>query len=254
MAPLEVGGLKVLDIRARNEAIELMWIKRYLNFSSSRPLWAKVLDAIIASSTPKTESVIPHEIRKNIFLQTWKTSKGREKKVNPIIRRMLETAQKYNVRLEGIKLSNEVLNAMPIWLHAKANKIAQRLAICPMAKCLIERRNIRTVGDAINLAKASENFDEEEHTHSSECECRTCMDMETEISCMSPAHCVRLAQLMIKTLPPKWSPSDDIIEDNNIMPTKENETEATKILEEENPVALKKEQCWTPFDRNLITA
>jgi hypothetical protein len=59
LAPTEAGGLKVLDVRARNEAIELMWIKRYLDFSTSQPLWAKVLDTVLASSTPKTENVIP---------------------------------------------------------------------------------------------------------------------------------------------------------------------------------------------------
>ena len=35
---MEEGGLKMLDIKARNEAIELMWLKAYLNFSPSRHL------------------------------------------------------------------------------------------------------------------------------------------------------------------------------------------------------------------------
>jgi ribonuclease HI len=254
LAPTETGGLKVLDVRARNEAIELMWIKRYLDFSALRPLWAKVLDAILASSTPKTENIIPQEIMRNVFLQTWKTSTGRQKKVIPTIRRMLEAAKKYNVRLEGIQFANEALNAMPIWLHAKANNIARQLATCPTAKCLIERHNIRTVGDTIHLTKLSENFDEEKHTHSSECECEACMNMETATGCMSPALCIRLAQLMIKTLPPKWTPRDKPTENSIIMPTEENEAEAARTLEEEGQVDPQKEESWTPFDRELITA
>jgi ribonuclease HI len=167
---------------------------------------------------------------------------------------MLEAAKKYNVRLEGIQLANEVLIAMPIWLHAKANNIARRLATCTTAKCLIERHHIRTVEDTIHLAKLSENFDEEKHTHSTECECEACMDIEITTGCMSPVLCVRLAQLMIKTLPPKWTPSDNPTNNSKIMPTKENEAEAERILEEEDQLAPQKEESWTPFDRELITA
>ena len=34
---VEEGGLNLLNIRARNEAIEIIWLKTYLNMSSSRP-------------------------------------------------------------------------------------------------------------------------------------------------------------------------------------------------------------------------
>ena len=41
--PLNEGGLNLLDIRARNEAIELVWLRDYLNLSPSRQTWAKVM-------------------------------------------------------------------------------------------------------------------------------------------------------------------------------------------------------------------
>ncbi|EIW52959.1 uncharacterized protein TRAVEDRAFT_40509 [Trametes versicolor FP-101664 SS1] len=38
--PVEEGGLGVLDVEARNEAIDVMWLKLYLSSGSERPLWA----------------------------------------------------------------------------------------------------------------------------------------------------------------------------------------------------------------------
>ncbi|KAF5333956.1 hypothetical protein D9758_017592 [Tetrapyrgos nigripes] len=53
------GGRAVLDISARNEAIELMWLKRYLTFGPDRPLWATLADSLLAKNTPATENGIP---------------------------------------------------------------------------------------------------------------------------------------------------------------------------------------------------
>ena len=36
---LKNGGVNLLDIQARNEAIELMWPKKYLDLGPSRPPW-----------------------------------------------------------------------------------------------------------------------------------------------------------------------------------------------------------------------
>jgi hypothetical protein len=33
------GGIKLLDIHAKKEAIDLMWLKKYLDLSLSCPLW-----------------------------------------------------------------------------------------------------------------------------------------------------------------------------------------------------------------------
>ncbi|KIY69343.1 hypothetical protein CYLTODRAFT_337003, partial [Cylindrobasidium torrendii FP15055 ss-10] len=40
LASLETGGRKILDIKSRNKAIQVMWLKSYLNLSSTRPRWA----------------------------------------------------------------------------------------------------------------------------------------------------------------------------------------------------------------------
>lgn len=67
--PLDEGGLNLLDINSRNEAIEIMWVKAYLDHPLM-PSWAVITDILINTSTPPGTSVIAMV---NTFLQTWKT-------------------------------------------------------------------------------------------------------------------------------------------------------------------------------------
>ena len=66
--PIIEGGLDLLDLEVRNEAIDIMWLKVYLDFSPKRPEWAIVTDLIIEASAPKglmKKAII------NPFLQSW---------------------------------------------------------------------------------------------------------------------------------------------------------------------------------------
>ena len=47
------GGIELLDLEARNTAIETMWLKRYLDTSQNRPQWAFTTDAIINCIKPE---------------------------------------------------------------------------------------------------------------------------------------------------------------------------------------------------------
>jgi hypothetical protein len=50
--PLNKGGLNLLDIKTRNEAIEIVWLKDYLNLTPSRQMWARATDILINASAP----------------------------------------------------------------------------------------------------------------------------------------------------------------------------------------------------------
>jgi hypothetical protein len=72
--PIEDSGLNLLDINARNEAIEIIWLKTYLQPPPWRPTWAKLADIIIDAAAPKHTNP---KARTNTFLQTWNpTTKG----------------------------------------------------------------------------------------------------------------------------------------------------------------------------------
>ena len=66
--PLNQGGLNLLDIKARNEATELVWLRDYLNLAPSRPTWAIITDILINATAPPGTSAIAVV---NTFLQSW---------------------------------------------------------------------------------------------------------------------------------------------------------------------------------------
>src|ERR1700716_4237946 len=87
--PIEEGGLNLINLKARNEAIDIIWLKEYLNFSPARPTWALVTDAIIDTAAPPQFN---NKARINAFLQTWTapTSGPRAKLINNDTIRMIK--------------------------------------------------------------------------------------------------------------------------------------------------------------------
>jgi hypothetical protein len=94
--PIEEGGLNLINIQARNDAIEIIWVQTYLDFSPSRPKWAKITDLIIDASMPPGANA---QTRINCFLQTWNPPQrgGRTANLDENTVRMLKTAKTYNV-------------------------------------------------------------------------------------------------------------------------------------------------------------
>ena len=64
---MESGGIKLLNLKNQNEAIELVQLKDYLNFLNSQPTWAPVTDILINETTP---AYLNEETRHNAFLQS----------------------------------------------------------------------------------------------------------------------------------------------------------------------------------------
>lgn len=116
LAPKELGGRGLLDIQARNEAIQLMWLRSYINFGPSCAQWTHYADAIIKMNTPKIEQNMRPETRKYIFLQTWKTYTGNHaNNKNPIgIKNMIDTARKYGTRTKVLATTQDVAGQLPI--------------------------------------------------------------------------------------------------------------------------------------------
>ena len=102
--PLEEGGLNLLNIKSRNEAIEIMWLKSYLNFSPTRPTWAVVTDLLINAAAPPNTSPLG---RLNMYMQSWNPpSRGpRSSYLNHDITRMVSTAKRYNTNLAALRIA-----------------------------------------------------------------------------------------------------------------------------------------------------
>ena len=146
--PLKEGGLNLLDIKARNEAIELVWMRDFLNLTPARQTWAIVTDILINASAPLGASAVALV---NTFLQTWRplTKGPRADLLNENIKRMLKVAKAYGTNLAAIRLSPSVRSALPAWYHPRA---APCLLTNVNAKCMLKNHGAKTVTDLIKMS------------------------------------------------------------------------------------------------------
>ena len=200
--PKELGGLNILDIKARNEAVDLMWLKTYLNFSPNRQPWAAVTDLLIDAAAP--DNTIK-EIRSNPFLQCWNPPmKGsRANKLNDDIRRMLKAARDHGTNLAVVKIPLHLRNELPAWYHLddESTSITRRTT-----KCLIEKHKILSVIDLVNAsARVRDPHRMIAHRPSSYCYCRDC-SQDREKGCYTPHDCALEALSKLQKISPKLNP------------------------------------------------
>jgi hypothetical protein len=105
--PIMEGSLDLLDLEIRNEAINIMWLKTYLDFSPKRPEWATITDLIIEASAP--ERLVKTAII-NPFLQQWTapTRRNDMQKTSDDIQRMIKVAKKFNTNFAAIRLTPQL--------------------------------------------------------------------------------------------------------------------------------------------------
>ncbi|KAG2046246.1 hypothetical protein BDR06DRAFT_899569 [Suillus hirtellus] len=105
--PREEGGINLIDLKARNEVIEVTWLCSYLNLSTKRPAWAFLTDIIINNLKL---TGINNTTDLNTFLQSWNppTKGTRANNIPKEIINMLKIAKKYNVSFTPIKLSKQL--------------------------------------------------------------------------------------------------------------------------------------------------
>ncbi len=234
--PVEHGGLGILDLDARSDAIDIMWLKTYLDFSEDRPIWAFLADDLYARHVPKDCRPRIASLRLNPFLQRWKP---RAHGLPPMLSAMMSVARKYGVRLEGLAFSRELLRSMPLWDHAHADRIALGRLTVPsrLLSCLQDAHRARTVGDFMTLAQ---HIDGPEHRPRANCACSGCTLVRTTTGCESPHACCTRARDMIGTLPGKWNPY-----------TPQPEDVEDRLMEELRLEGLPERL--VPFDRRVTT-
>ena len=200
--PIHEGGLNILDIKSRNEAIEIIWLKVYLNFAPSQQKWATVTDHIILAAAPPQ---LIKKARENPFLQTWMAPlKGqRAKCMNNNIKQMLKTACKYKVNLAAIKMTPHLLAQLPTWYHLSAE---QKPIASTTAKCLLQKHNVVKVADLIKTsARLRHPTQHPTHRKNRNCTCRECSN-DRDLGCRNPHKCVKEALVRINLIPPKHNP------------------------------------------------
>ncbi len=200
--PVAQGGLGLLDIEARNEAIDIVWLKTYLDQSEDRPMWAFVADDLFANHVPKGCMPKQRELRSNPFLQKWKPKMAG---LPAELKSMVKVAKKYGVRLEGLAFARSILNKMPMWNHACADRIKLGRLSVPsrLLTCLQSNHKARTVEDFVTLARTLEY---EGHRPRATCQCEACARLKATEECSNPHLCCVRAKDILGTLPGKWDP------------------------------------------------
>jgi len=203
--PITRGGKRVLDTKAWNEAIELMKVKSYLNFSPERPWWAKVADTLIAENMPKEQQgwVRDDASRCNIFLQNWTTKKKGNSNLPESLCKMLSVAKKYNISINPPVISQKIKREMPVWHHNGFKKDCIIQNNNQWAKCQQEIHNIQTVGEMEKYVQRVPW-----HSGNKRCPCDKCKAAKTK-GCKHPGKCHKAAQKMLDSLEHKWDPRHD---------------------------------------------
>ncbi|KAF9552435.1 hypothetical protein CPC08DRAFT_698610, partial [Agrocybe pediades] len=110
------GGKRLLDLKSRNEAIELIKLRTYLNEPKKRPRWASIADELIARTSALSQGV-SDELKVNTFLQSWTAYTTARSALPAGLRKMLSVAAKHNVTIDPPLVAKEVRRAMPAWYH-----------------------------------------------------------------------------------------------------------------------------------------
>ena len=114
--PPEKGGINLLDIQARNEAIQIMWLKKYTTMGPQRPTWALVADVLIEENIAKSRN-IDKEVTLNTYLQSWSPKTNATSTLPLDLKRMLSMGKKYNLRLNALRIPESMKKRLPAWYH-----------------------------------------------------------------------------------------------------------------------------------------
>ncbi len=234
--PVAKGGLGMLDLEARSEAIDVMWLKAYLDFTTNRPLWACLADDILANFVTKDCRPRLSKLRVNTFLQKWKP---RARGLPAELQGLMSVAQKYGLRLEGLAFSRSMINTMPMWDHAFADRRRLGRLTVPsrLLSCLQTNHEAMSVGDFGEIAAT---LDDAAHLPRASCRCESCAYMKTAKDCINPHLCGVRAKDILDTLPGKWDPRKRKPEDYE-----------EAIMTDLNKEGL--DNTLVPFDRRITT-
>jgi ribonuclease HI/exonuclease III len=202
--PIERGGIGLLDVESRNQAIEAMWMRDFMKFGDDRPIWAFLYDRELERADANPKDLYP---KSNMFLQSWNavTQGARANLIPTALRRMIKAAQAMEVNLEAIRIETEIQHMMPAWLHPAVPK---RTYHSRRDECLVTVHGVTTVWDltvAARRLQRSGSAIQNQHKPNSRCTCRDCQrDRGNE--CDDPHRCAMAADKILSKIYPRLNP------------------------------------------------
>lgn len=232
----ENRGLGLVDIRVRNEAANLMWAKKYLSMGDTRPMWVLLADDLILRSAPKNQTQLDNTVIVNSFLQSWHHATYPNSKLQPNLLRMLRTAEKHNLWIESLILSDKAKESLPTWYHIGSKNHPSSLHRRQTVKCLKEKHKVIVVGDLVKITKRLiDNSPEHSHSRRKNCKCKYCRE-DIRKGCTDPNKCTLEALEVLDRMHPKYDPRNKPPADNlSLTPRRKQRNKSTT---ENNEVIL----------------
>jgi hypothetical protein len=224
----ELGGKKVLDVQARNEAIQLTWIQAYLRLGTDRPTWAFLVDEILAGDAPGEPLTLRDNpnARVNQFLQTWHSRKHRSRDgvrggephrhIPDDLREMVKVARKHRVRLEAVHPDREARLELPAIRSALTKREGKPETLSDkQGKCI---RDVHGVRDLRDVAAIAMNLPAQ-HKRTWKCRCPRCTGMRTGSGgrCKRPYKCIERAWELLSTLKEKSLGAEGVLPGRHIV-------------------------------------
>jgi hypothetical protein len=205
--PVAEGGLGLLNICTRNEAIDITWVQAFMNLSESRLSWAFVTDILINSLKPCNNK---GHSNFNTLLTSWEppTQGPRANQLPKIISNLLKTARKHNVSFAPIKLSEELKNQLPTWYHLGTPPGTYHKT---KDKCLQNIHKAKTVRDLHEIARQLTSNNTHENT--AKCACHACIENRLA-GCKNPNKCAQTTKQITDNLSPTFNSNTSPKKDN----------------------------------------
>jgi hypothetical protein len=196
--PIDQGGKALLHLEARNEAIELNWLKELINQTNP---WTHFANALIAKCVRINPKVNP-KAQQNYFSQSWEFT---FKHLPLGLQRIMKVKKKYNVQIEALAIPQDIKSNMPIWFHVAASNDLKSFNNHHYSTCLRDNHEIQTVGQMCLFISRSTP----DHRQRNGCICDNCTADKAK-GCKKPFECRKLAKKIMNCIPPKWHPHKDL--------------------------------------------
>src|SRR5258708_6953214 len=230
------GGLRVLNLKAQNEAIRIMKLKKLANHSTSQPLASDAALEIILTCTQQcpTRPTPDSPTLTDIFLQSFLKCKCLTSKQLPQdLKAILNTGARHNLTLNSLNFCIDHKLNLPAWFHPGKDTNTKNCKHKSTSKCLWNTHNVCTV---FNLIIHETHHENPQHTENNKsCPCQNCSLYKSR-GCPHPHRCFKEACLLLVDLSPKFDPFDDIhlfdknITDNDQMATSTNAISPAKNI------------------------
>ncbi|KAJ7247217.1 hypothetical protein C8J57DRAFT_1080927, partial [Mycena rebaudengoi] len=220
MLPRELGGIGLLDVEARNEALLLTKAAGLAESDpEKRSHWAALALHRLSRHIVKSPKV-SEEAKTHLMVQEIKIN---QKKLPALHKDLIKCLNKYGLKFETLNPSPTIQRQMPLWHHPGANRQKSQINNGEKADCLRRNHGALIVGDALALVQ---RLEDPLHSERVTCECDKCDDDRTISGCENPHACVMAAAARLGQIHPKWTGEATAAEK-----TPETEGESSKIFE-----------------------